>query len=138
MLNAYQKNSLRTTLLGLEETLRRAQEWLDGRQDAGILYRESLETAEEQKKRAEGEIKKALETVARLAERFELETETRDAANEIRAGLNVSWANLLDSRSQKLGRYGKVSPQLADALDPEIQELAEAALRLASLFEKAK
>jgi len=51
-LNPSQKNSLRISLLMFEENLRQAQEWLDGREENGILYRRKLMLTEEIRKQA--------------------------------------------------------------------------------------
>ena len=40
--NPYQKDSLATVLHMFEENLRQADDWLDGRQVEGILYRQEL------------------------------------------------------------------------------------------------
>ena len=50
--------------------------------------------------------------------------------------MSIHWSNLLDSRSKKLKRYGKVHPQLAEKLDPRILGLSNIALNLITLFEE--
>jgi hypothetical protein len=131
LLRASQRNSLRITLQVFEERLRAAREWLDGRQESGSLYERKLDLPLRNRKRAERQIQKALQVIDQLRERFDLEVELENAASILRSEMSVSWANLLDVRAQRLGRYGKVHPDLSRLLDPAIDELAEIARGLA-------
>jgi hypothetical protein len=76
-----------------------------------------------------------LDQIAALAQEIGLEPEVEDPAGLIRGELSVSWANLIDTQSRKLKRFGDVNPGLEGVLDPAIQRLAQAALELASLFD---
>lgn len=134
LLNPYQKSSLRISLLMFEENLRRAQEWLDGREEKGILYHRKLELSDEKRRQAEHVIKTALGVIERLSEKFGLEAETQNAASMFQGEFSVNWANLIDTQSGKLRRYGKVHPELHDMLDTDIRTLAEIALQLSALL----
>jgi len=134
LLNPYQKNSLRISLLMFEENLRHAQEWLEGREEKGILYRRKLEMPENKRKQAKHVIKTALDLIEKLSAKFELESESQNAASMFQGELTVNWANLMDTRSGKLRRYGKVHPELASMLDSEIQKLTEIALKLSAIL----
>ncbi len=46
----------------------------------------------------------------------------------------VSWADLHNSRTHKLGRYGKVHLELSNVLDPQVQHLAGIAQNLSVIF----
>jgi len=139
LLNRYQKNSLRIALLGFEENLRRVLEWLDGYEEDGILSRRKLlNLPEENRKQARQEIKAALDLIKNLSQKFDLHKESSDVAAMLRGDLTISWANLLDTRANKLGRYGKVNPELASNLDSDIQNLAGIALRLSALLGESK
>lgn len=134
LLNLYQKNSLRISLLMLEENLRHAQEWLDGREEKGILYHRKLEISDERRKQAEQSIRTALGLIEKLSKKFGLEAESQDAASMFQGELSVSWANLIDSQAGKLRRYGKVHSELAGILDADVQNLAEIALQLSAIL----
>ena len=134
LLNPSQWNSLRITLRAFEENLREAQEWLDGKEEHGTLYQYKLVLSVENRKRAQLQIKIALDQIAKLSSLFEMPKQNENPASLIRGEMSVSWADLHDSRTHKLGRYGKVHPELANVLDSEVQHLAEIALNLAAIF----
>lgn len=134
LLNPYQKNSLRITLLGFEESLRHALEWLDGYEEDGILYSCRLSLPEENKKQIRQAINVALGLIEKLNHKFDLQKESNNVASMLRGELSVNWANLLDTRAKKLVRYGDVHPKLANILDSDIQNLAEIALQLSALL----
>ena len=134
LLNPSQWNSLRITLRTFEENLRRTQEWLDGKDEHGTLYQYRLVLSAENRKRAQRDIKIALDQIAELSRLFEMPKENENSASLIRGQMSVSWADLHDSRTYKLGRYGKVHPELAKVLDSKVQHLAEIALNLAAIF----
>ncbi len=138
LLNPYQKNSLRVSLLMLEENLPRAKEWLDGREENGILYYRNLKISEETKQQATQRIQAALELIEKLSSEFELDREFQSAASILQGDLTINWANLVDTKSNKLRRYGQVHPELGDMLDTDIQNLAEIAFNLSTIFGRSK
>jgi hypothetical protein len=117
-----------------EENLRLTAAWLDGAEENGILYRRKLNLSPVQRQVAQQRVDTALETIASLAQKIGLEPEVEDPAGLIRGEMNVSWANLIDTQSRKLKRYGDVDPELKSVLDPAIQRLAQLAMELASIF----
>jgi len=117
-----------------EENLRHAQEWLDGREEHGILYHRTLEISLEKRKQANHIIETALGLIEKMSNRFELEVEKQNAASIFQGELTVNWANLVDSQARKLRRYGKVHPELASQLDTDIRNLAEIALKLSTIL----
>jgi hypothetical protein len=52
------------------------------------------------------------------------------------AELSISWSQLVDSRSDKLGRYGEVDPDLKASLDPAIDQLVGTCLNMVHLLQK--
>jgi len=137
LLNPYQKNSLRITLRMFEENLRNALEWLDGREEDGILYSRKLTLSPAGREQARQYIKVALGVIEKLSLQFDLRKESNDAASMLRGELDVGWANLLDTRAKKLGRYGKVHPELLSVLDSDVQKLAEIAQQLSAIIGKS-
>lgn len=137
LLNPSQRRSVTITLREFEASLRRALEWLDGKNQNGILYRETLTLSAPQRAEMRRTIEAALAEVAVTSELLSLESEEQDAAGLIRGEMSVAWANLLDTRSKKLRGYGEVHPQLAKVLDPHILNLSNLAMQLANLFDDA-
>lgn len=134
LLNPYQKNSLRISLLMFEDSLRHVQEWLDGREENGILIHRTLEISEGKRKQAGKIIANALTLIEKLAHRFGLKAKTEEASAIMRGELTVSWENLMDTQAGKLKRYGRVHPDLAGLLDTDIRHLADMSLRLSELL----
>ena len=130
-LNDYQRNSLAAVLRLHEHRLRQAEEWLLQTPASGSLYRRVLRLSAEQRQLALGRIAEALALVAQVARDFALEPVEEDLGAGMAADMTVSWANLLDASSGKLGRYGAVDPRLGPLLDPYVGRLAELALELA-------
>jgi hypothetical protein len=120
-----------------EENLRHALEWLDGREEDGILYSHKLILSLDAREQAREYIKIALGVIEKLSRRFDLRKESNDAASMLRGELDVGWANLLDTRAKKLGRYGKVHPELLSVLDSDVQKLAEIAQQLSAIIGKS-
>jgi hypothetical protein len=135
LLNLSQRGSVVVSLKMLEENLRLTAAWLDGREDNGILYRRKLNLSPAKQLAAQQRVASALETIDILAKKIGLEPEVEDPAGLIRGEFSVSWANLIDTQSRKLKRYGDVNPELKSVLDPAIQRLAQLAMELASIFE---
>jgi hypothetical protein len=84
LLNPYQKNSLRITLRMFEENLRNALEWLDGREEDGILYSRKLILSPTGREQARQYIKVALGVIEKLSFQFDLRKESSYAASMLR------------------------------------------------------
>lgn len=135
LLNDYQLNSLLTVLRIFEHNLHQADEWLQGKEESGILYQRQLRLPQGKRNSARRQIAKTLEQINDLAQKLNLPSEKQDPAGLIRGQLTVSWADLMDTRSLKLKRYGEVDPHLPEVLDPSINQLAQAAMALARIFD---
>jgi len=135
-LNAAQRTAVVIALSGLERDLRQAEMWLRGQPQGGMLYRTSLRLSPARREAVLSEIAKALEVIAQLAERLDLQPTEEPLTNRIAAAMTIDWANLTDTASAKLKRYGPVDPGLRDTLDPEIACLARLALSISSLIEE--
>jgi hypothetical protein len=135
LFNASQLNSLVLTLLTFEDNLRQADAWLQGKEEYGILYQRRLSLPPGQRKAASTRIADALKQIADLASRLDLQSIEEDLVRLIRGQLSVDLANLMDTKSSTLGRYGKVDPRLTEVLDPFIDRLAQMALDLARMFD---
>lgn len=133
LLNFAQRNSLTLGLRAFEGHLRQADASLLGEEDHGILYRRSLNLTHEHRAAARDLIAVALARIAVLAERFDLPVTEDDLGATIASQMSVDWANLCDTRADKLRRYGEVDAQLAELLDADVDALAQLALSLAAL-----
>ena len=138
LLNASQHTALAIALRFFEQDLRQAERWLQGEQNMGVLYRTSLQLPAERRAAVLARIANALQVINQLAERFELHPVEEPLTKKIAAALSIDWSNLLDTRSEKLARFGAVDPGLAELLDPDLQRLAELALAIASLMGEAR
>lgn len=134
-LNSDQLRSVVIVLRMFEESLRKAENWLNNSQAGGILYQSTLELSAERQTLVRQKIGQALEQIGRLAHELELQPEKINPAGLIRGEMSVCWANLVDSQSARLRRFGAVNPALAQTIDPTMQQLAQLALELATLFE---
>lgn len=135
LLNPAQAISLFTVLKMFEENLRQINFWLDGAEINGILYHSKLHLPADKATLAKEIVAHALNLIEMLAKEIKLEPIEEDPARQIIGQMSVSWANLVDTRSRKLKRYGEVNSGVAEALDPHIDRLARLALNLASIFE---
>jgi hypothetical protein len=132
LLNESQFNSLAIVLRLLEQDLRQADEWLQGADETGILYRRKLRLQPERRAVARRHIAAALRQIAELSRQFDLQPVDDSPEATIVSEMSERWANLVDSRSDKLNRYGDVDPRLAQALDPSLDRLIELTLALMS------
>jgi len=135
LLNPQQLQSVVITLRMFEENLRLMATWLNGEEENGILYQRKLTFPAGRRKAAQQRMDAALEQIVLLARTLELPVDEKDAAGMIRSRLAESWANLIDSQSSKLNRYGDVDSRVEEILDPVIQRLVQIAKELESLFE---
>lgn len=139
LLSPAQRNSLTIGLRIFETDLRQAKAWMQvgAEPEQGVLYRRSLRLAPEQRAAMLEQIEAALQQIGRLAAQFELAAAEQDLAAVLAARMSVGWATLVDLQSARLGRYGPVSPGLAESLDPALDALLQAALALAALAGEA-
>lgn len=136
MLNPYQKNALEITLQSLERSLLRARASLRHAPEGGRLtrYRPLPEAARPE---LEALIGRMLEEIDGLAERFELRPRVEDIGRIVNGEMSVAWADLVDTLSVKLGRYGAVDPALGEALDPAVRRLVRWSAQLGKMAARA-
>jgi hypothetical protein len=135
-LNPYQKRSLEVVLRTFEERLRQTRTWLQSPEENGILYRKTGNVSLEQKEMIESQIDLALEQIAWLASTFDLKLVEEDIASWLRGVMSESWADLIDTQANKLQRFGEVSSELHEMLDPIVSRLAQLALEIANANEE--
>ena len=131
MLNDAQKTSLVISLRELEARLGRIQVLLDLNEFSTRLEPEVVSQL-----RASVHQQQAAMDV--LFRRFRLPHETIDVVQTLIAELSISWTQLVDTRSDKLGRYGTVDPRLGTELDPELNQLVESCMQMIRTLEQAR
>ena len=130
-LNTAQKTSLSITLREFETRLRRLRVLLDHYETVVRLTPEGVS-------RLRAMIDQQQVVIDELFRRFQLTRETIDVVQSMIAELSISWTQLADSLSNKLGRYGEVDPDLTSTLDPALNQLVEGCLSMVRLLEKAR
>ena len=130
-LNVAQKTSLSITLREFEVRLARLRVLLEQYESVTRLTPEGVDRVRQMIDRQQA-------IIAELFRRFQLKRETIDVVQSMIAELSISWTQLVDSRSDKLGRYGEVDPDLRAALDPALDQMIEACLSMVRLLDKAK
>jgi hypothetical protein len=122
MLNSAQKIALEVELRRLERSLRQARQWLRQPPQDHLLtrYRPLPERAGPE---LEALIEPMLAEIALLVERFRLAPEVDDLGRDVEAEMTAAWAEMTDTLSPKLVRYGPVDPALGEALDPHLRRL---------------
>ncbi len=134
LLNPAQRNSLTITLHLLEENLRQADAWLQQSGTQGILYHHTLRLPDDKKQIARQTIAAALQGIADLVQIFDLPRADEPIESKIAGAMAISWANLCDTHSEKLARYGAVDPRLSSRLDQHVESLAQQVSLLVSIF----
>jgi hypothetical protein len=134
MLNVAQRNRVINVLRAVEMHLLEARAVLDRPPQRGILFRSAVNVPSDSRAAIEWEIESALGDIAALASELALPSAEQNMANKIAADLSVDWADLIDSTSPTLRRYGPVEPGVAEVLDERMTRLSERAAALAHLY----
>ncbi len=130
-LNIAQKTSLSITLREFEVRLSRLRVLLEQHESVTRLTPEGADRLRQMIDRQQA-------ITDDLFRRFQLKRETIDVVQSMIAELSISWTQLVDSRSDKLSRYGGVDPDLKSTLDPAIEQMVQACLSMVHLLEKAR
>ncbi len=130
-LNIAQKTSLSITLREFEVRLARLRVLLEQYESVKRLTPERVERLRQMIDREQA-------IIDDLFRRFQLKRETIDVVQSMIAELSISWTQLVDSRSDKLGRYGEVDPDLKSTLDPAIDQMTEACLSMVHMLQKVR
>jgi hypothetical protein len=134
LLNQTQRNSLANVLRMFEESLHQAEAWLEGAEEGQIIYHRKLYLGEEKRRKARQKIAQALAEISAMAERFELNMQQENASSLVYSQFIHLRADLIDTTSDKLRRFGTVDARLTEVLDPAIKRLFDIAMEIASAF----
>lgn len=130
-LNTAQQTSLSVTLREFEVRLSRLHMLLNH-------YEAALRLTPEGVARLRQLIERQQSVIDDLFRHFQLKRETSDVVQSMIAELSISWTQLVDSRSDRLDRYGAVDPELKSTLDPALTELIDGCLSMVRVLEKAR
>ncbi len=122
-LNKAQKASLAVTLRVLEERLLTIKMLLQSNGMDGRVHGLKKDITEDDEKRLLSQIEIILQTLRQMADTFAIAKKTEKLSDILRAFKAYAQTVLIDEKADKLKRYGKVSPTLAEKLDPLISKL---------------
>jgi hypothetical protein len=105
----------------IEEYCREVETWLGEPQ--GIYFEAEGEIPPDVRKRMRAIFSEVYELLATMRQDLGLEKVKINRFNLIQAYLSEAWASLSDTKSRHLKAYGAVPKELADCLDPRLDEL---------------
>ena len=132
-LNSAQTESLAVVLRRLEHALLQLRQNLRRPPEPGWLTHYTP-IAPEIGARLEARIEPMLAEIERLADAFDLQPEAVDLQRQAASEMVVAWADLTDTLSPKLRRYGPVDPALAQSLDPHLRALIQQTSEIGQLL----
>jgi len=133
-LNLYQQNYLYVSLRSFEKALQLADQLLVEGGQRGILYYQKSNLDPAIRQSARNKISRALQEVANLANQLGIEAREENSNQMIMAQMSASWADLVDSQSDRLKGYGELDMQAAQLIDPAVNRLARLASELGEFF----
>lgn len=133
LLSSYQRSALRLALRSFEESLQYSMGWV-GSWRVNATKDPTSSLSEAQCQIALDLMAAAREEIASLRQDLKLTAAEENPCIRIQAEMTIARANLWDSRSKKLARFGRPAAGLAEALDPSLTHLADLANQLAAIF----
>ena len=113
----------------LERAIAETEDLLDGSQQ-GITYAVEADWNETSVEAMRALCRAVREHIQVLVDRFALPVQRYYARRVVVAEMSTAWANLEDTRPERLRRYGEVHPGLGPALEPHIENLIGLVLEL--------
>lgn len=121
-LNPAQRNAIAIALRETEIALRRLLADLDA-DEHGRLYARVTIVGEAQRRQIERLVNQALDEIVELADALDLPPQSQNPLAERVGQMTVLWSDLIDSRADKLARYGEVDPAAPAVLNPPLDRL---------------
>ena len=121
-LNPAQRNAIAIALRETEMTLRRLLAELDA-DEHGRLYARVTVVGEAQRRQIERLVNEALDQIVELADALDLPPQRQNPLAGMVGQMAVLWSDLIDSRADKLARYGEVNPAAPAMLNPPLDRL---------------
>jgi hypothetical protein len=123
LLNEHQHRALSTRLGLLDRQLYQCERILRGELPKSEMFEMTSDLTAEDSRVLLELTNEARNIIRLLRERFDLAVEHQNARRWILGHFSVLWAVLEDCRAAKLEGFGEVSPGLAPALDPDLNEV---------------
>lgn len=136
LLNEAQERSLLVALQLLEEELFMIQLLTDYGKYEGKLYTLQIDMDGKQCQALKQQIKIILSQIQELQKRFGLKVRTKKLSRRLESTESYFWSILRDQKSQKLKRYGAISNELTDILDPALDMIIEGLQKMAAVIKK--
>jgi len=127
-LNQYQLSSVAITLRRMEQLVRRSRALralVREGGNGGILLSQGAQLSEQQMTRLATLERATLEQLSHARDVFGLEPHHEDARQGLYSAFSLLWADLEDTRPEKLRRYGAVDPDAQEQLAPQVMRLLE-------------
>ncbi len=128
--NECQHRGLSVGLGLLDEALCEIAQWAEGREIHSTLHHEINNLDADQRFQILLLITEIRKPLSELAKTLQLTPRVLKASQRIRGHCSILWEQMCELESRHLNRYGKVSPGLADYLDPYIQEITNQVIEL--------
>ena len=133
LLNSSQKNSLQVSLRMLEEKLLTMEMLLENRTMNGELYSFYIDLEEDEIKNLKNIFIEMHKLIAEMKHIFNFGDQKEFLSNQLAGMSAYYWTVFMDETSKKLKRYGDVSPQLENILDPMIEKFVYYIEQLATI-----
>lgn len=131
LLNESQRRSLGVTMRRVELAVWRLEERLARAEPPDlVLTRFTNEPSDEQRSALLRLIAEVRREIAQIAEDYNLEVNEENVVRSIMGEFSLLWADLEDTRPQKLRRYGPVRSQAIETLGPPVQRLIQLVLAI--------
>ena len=135
-LNEAQQRAVTVRLRALEQMMLDFERRVDADEE-GILLRVQTRVTQEQRLAFQSLFGQIRAEIRRVADEFQLETETQDGVRALWADASELWADLIDVEPAKLRRYGEVEPELQTTLGPHIAWLVALTSQVFSQADRA-
>jgi hypothetical protein len=114
----------------LDQGLCEIRQWAEGHEYQSVLYHERNDLAPHQKMKILMVIGEIQGLIVDLRDLLNLDERIIEASRTIRAQCSMLWEQVSELQSRHLKGYGKVSPSLAESLDPKIKKIMESLINL--------
>ena len=135
-MNENAKRGISVTFGMLDELLCQFEQFANGRELHSVLYHERNRLSTAQRKDVLEAVRRMRSIIMKVKETLRLEDKVEDVASFILGHSSIIWDDLLDTKSQRLKRYGSIPQTLKNYLDPNIDLVIKEINRLCNIFEK--
>jgi len=125
--------AISSTLAFLDKALCDFEQWADGYQAQGVLYREENRLPPKARDAIRAEIHRIRAILAEMHDRLGLAVKTEDVATSIWAWCWTAMAPIEELEARHLRAYGEVAPKYRVYLDSQSAQLAECLREIATV-----